>query len=51
MSGKKVRLAKSIISQQEVDSVVDLMLHNGYLGMGKEVQCFESEIKAFLSTD
>jgi hypothetical protein len=32
-----IRLSKSIISQQEADAVVKILLEDGYLGMGLEV--------------
>jgi dTDP-4-amino-4,6-dideoxygalactose transaminase len=50
MSGKKIRLSKSSISQEEKDAVLKV-LDKEYLGMGEEVMLFEQEIKAYLETD
>ena len=43
-----IRLSKSILSQQEATAVVELMLNDGYLGMGTQVKAFEEEISSFL---
>lgn len=48
---RKIRLSKSVVGQQEVDAVARVILEDGYLGMGKEVQAFEQELQAFLDTD
>jgi dTDP-4-amino-4,6-dideoxygalactose transaminase len=50
MSGKKIRLSKSSISQEEKDAVLKV-LDKEYLGMGEEVMLFEEEIKAYLETE
>lgn len=43
-----MRLSKSIIGQNEADAVVKVLMENGYLGMGSEVEKFEYEIAKFL---
>lgn len=43
-----IRLSKSILSQDEVDAVAKVILEDGYLGMGKEVQFFENELSSYL---
>ncbi len=45
---KMIRLSKSIVGKEEADAAQRVILEDGYLGMGKEVQAFENEIKAFL---
>jgi len=50
MSGKKIRLSKSSISQEEKDAVIKV-LDKEYLGMGEEVMLFEQEIKSYLKTE
>jgi dTDP-4-amino-4,6-dideoxygalactose transaminase len=50
MSGKKIRLSKSSISQEEKDAVLKV-LDKEFLGMGEEVMLFENEIKEYLKTD
>lgn len=45
-----IRLSKSCVGQEEKDAVCRV-IDAGYLGMGKEVQLFEEEIKAYLGTD
>jgi dTDP-4-amino-4,6-dideoxygalactose transaminase len=44
-----IRLSKSIISQQEADAVVKILLEDGYLGMGLEVEKFERELADYLN--
>ena len=44
---KKVRLAKSVVDQKELQALKRVLLHDGYLGMGQEVRLFEDELKAF----
>lgn len=46
--GKFVRLSKSVVGKAEADAVAKVLLEDGYLGMGREVQSFEREIAAFL---
>jgi len=50
MSGKKIRLSKSSIGEEEKDAVLKVLDHE-FLGMGEEVMLFEKEIKAYLKTD
>lgn len=45
----KVRLSRSIVGQREADAVVRVILEDGYLGMGSEVQWFESDLASFLN--
>lgn len=45
---KKIRLSRSIVGQAEADKISRLIVKDGYLGMGKEVQHFEEEIAEFL---
>jgi dTDP-4-amino-4,6-dideoxygalactose transaminase len=45
---KNLRLSKSIISQKEADAVSRILLEDGYLGMGAEVEKFEHEIASYL---
>jgi len=42
------KLSKSIVGQREIDAIANVVLKDGYLGMGKEVQAFENEIAIFL---
>ena len=49
--GTSIRLAKSVIGRAEADAVTRVLLEDGYLGMGREVQRFEEEIAAFLGID
>lgn len=50
LSKRNVRLSKCSVSQDEKDAV-SRVLDNAYLGMGKEVQAFEQELKAYLQTE
>ncbi len=43
-----MRLSRSIVGKAEADAVARVIIEDGYLGMGKEVQCFEEEIAAYL---
>jgi dTDP-4-amino-4,6-dideoxygalactose transaminase len=43
-----IRLAKSILGPDEANAVSRVILEDGYLGMGREVESFEAEIAAFL---
>jgi dTDP-4-amino-4,6-dideoxygalactose transaminase len=42
-----IRLSRSIVSPREADAVRRVLLEDGYLGMGTEVQRFEAELAAF----
>jgi dTDP-4-amino-4,6-dideoxygalactose transaminase len=44
-----MRLSKSILDKQESDAISNLILNNGYLGMGEEVKLFENEIANYLN--
>ena len=46
-----IRLSRSIVGQQEADAVSRLIVEDGYLGMGKEVELFERDIANYLSVD
>ena len=48
-----MRLSRSIVGQQEAVAVSNIILQNGYLGMGSEVKVFEEELAKYLgrSTD
>lgn len=46
----KIKLSKSCIGADEKQAVMSV-LDGGFLGMGKEVQLFEQELKAFIGTD
>ena len=37
-----IRLSKSVIGIEEADAVKKVLIEDGYLGMGKYVQKFES---------
>lgn len=43
-----VRLSRSIVGQSEAEAVSRVIIEDGYLGMGREVQLFEKEIAEFL---
>ncbi len=43
-----VRLSRSIVGKEEADAVSRVLIEDGYLGMGAEVQRFEQELAAFL---
>lgn len=43
-----LRLSKSVVGQAEAEAVARVILEDGYLGMGREVQHFEAEIAAYL---
>ena len=43
-----VRLARSIVGEREAAAVAQILIGDGYLGMGAEVQRFETELAAFL---
>jgi len=44
-----IRLSKSIVGQDELNAVSKVILENGYLGMGNEVEKFELEIANYLN--
>jgi dTDP-4-amino-4,6-dideoxygalactose transaminase len=46
---KEIKLSKSIIGQEEIDAVADV-LKRGYLGMGADVDLFEKKLSAFFKT-
>ena len=46
-----MRLSKSIVGLQEAQAVNDVIVNDGYLGMGLQVQNFEREIAEFLNID
>lgn len=48
VSVQVMRLARSIVGEQEAENLRRVLLEDGYLGMGKEVQAFESEIAGYL---
>jgi dTDP-4-amino-4,6-dideoxygalactose transaminase len=48
MTGKAIRLSKSVVGRQEAEAVSRLIMEDGYLGMGNEVRLFEEEIAQFL---
>jgi len=50
MEIRNIRLSKSVIGQEEIDAVTDV-LKNEYLGMGTYVQKFESELSGFFGRD
>lgn len=43
-----LRLSKSIIGRKEIKALEDLIINDGYLGMGVEVAKFEAEIAKYL---
>ncbi|MBI3794061.1 MAG: DegT/DnrJ/EryC1/StrS family aminotransferase [Nitrospinae bacterium] len=45
---RAVRLSRSIVGKAEADAVSAVILQDGYLGMGKEVQSFERELAEYL---
>lgn len=48
MQKNSLRLSKSVVGQAEAEAVSRVILEDGYLGMGREVQNFEAEIAAYL---
>lgn len=46
---KVVRLSKSILGAEEVAAVTDVLLNDGYLGMGKYVRDFEGRLRDYLN--
>lgn len=49
MKENLIRLSRSIVGPAEADAVARVIMEDGYLCMGKEVQAFEREIAEFLS--
>lgn len=45
---KTVRLSKSVLGAKELSAVKEVLLSDGYLGMGKYVRNFENELKKYL---
>ena len=45
---KIIRLSRSIVGQTEAEAVSRVIIEDGYLGMGRDVQLFEKEIAEFL---
>lgn len=45
---KEIRVSRSIVGQEEAEAVSRVIIEDGYLGMGREVQIFEEEIADFL---
>lgn len=48
MNNDSIRLSCSIVGRAEAEAVSRVIVEDGYLGMGKEVQLFEKEIAEFL---
>jgi len=48
MKKGNIRLSRSIVSHAEVEAVSRLLIEEGYLGMGNEVDVFEVEISRYL---
>ncbi len=51
MAKKNIKVSKSVLDDKEAKAVARVILQDGYLGMGKEVQKFEEELQKFLKTD
>ena len=47
----KIRVSKSVVGKEEADALSRVILEDGYLGMGKEVESFEKELRKFLQTE
>jgi len=45
---RKIRVSKSVLNNEEAKAVSRVISGDGYLGMGKEVQKFEEDLKKFL---
>ena len=43
-----IRLSKSIVGEKELNAVSKVILEDGYLGMGSEVEKFEFELSSYL---
>lgn len=46
----KIRVSKAVVGKEEAKAVSRVILEDGYLGMGKEVQKFEEDLEKFLGT-
>lgn len=44
----KIRLSKSVLDKEEALALGQVILNDGYLGMGKFVQAFEEKLKSYL---
>lgn len=44
----KISLSRSVVGSEEVEAVTRVIMEDGYLGMGTEVQAFEAELAEFL---
>ena len=51
MTGRKLRLSKSVVGEAEAQAVGRVLREDGYLGMGREVEAFEEEVAQFLGVD
>ena len=51
MTDKKIRVSKSVVGNDEAQALSRVVIEDGYLAMGKEVQSFEKELQQFLGTD
>lgn len=48
-NAKKIRLSKSILSDKEINAVRGVLLHDGYLGMGRYVCDFEGQLRSYFN--
>jgi dTDP-4-amino-4,6-dideoxygalactose transaminase len=48
MNYKPIRLSRSVVGPLESEAVARVLIEDGYLGMGREVQAFERELADFL---
>jgi dTDP-4-amino-4,6-dideoxygalactose transaminase len=48
MNYKPIRLSRSVVGPLESEAVARVLIDDGYLGMGQEVQAFERELADFL---
>ena len=46
-----MRLSRSIVGPREAEAVARVLVEDGYLGMGSEVQAFERELAAFVGVE
>ena len=46
-----MRLSRSVVGEAEAEAVARVLIENGYLGMGSEVQAFERELADFLGVN
>ena len=51
LSNNFIRVSKSVVGQREADALSRVIIKDGYLGMGKEVQAFERELQQFFDTE